>query len=363
MAIGFVASAAIFCLQQAKRAYFVVSMDMFALPTASADTALQANQFADAWQAGAATFELTTSGSTGAPKALVVERSRMEASALATTHFLGLERNKPALICLHTGYIGGKMALVRGLQLGWQLYVTDPAARALAHWPTHLPPPYHASMVPLQLEATLAEIELRQRLEGMHSVLVGGAPLSIQLEEKAAAVQGVRLYQTFGMTETVSHIALRPINGEARSEVYQLLPNHLARVDDRKCLAVCGPVTRDVWVQSNDVVQLVSPTQFIWMGRADFTINTGGIKLQPEQLEITLAPLLQAFGYAGSFYITPRPDERLGQKVVLVLDRKGVDANKLLRYLASQLPPYHAPKAVEYQSNFARTATGKIIRT
>ena len=335
------------------------------LPAAT-DAAWQAAAtFADAWLAGQATFEQATSGSTGTPKTIALARSRMEASAAATAQALSLQRGKAGLVCLSAAYIGGKMALMRGLSLGWDLYVTEPGAYALADW--DLPhPPYHASLVPLQLEAALAEPDLRRRLQGMHSVLVGGAPLSPGLEAACQAAQGVALYHTFGMTETVSHIALRRLNGPEAGPWFTLLPGHQARVDAEGCLAVCGPSTGNLWVQSQDRVELEAD-RFRWLGRADFTINSGGLKLQPEALEAALAPLLEAYGINGAFFITGRPHERLGQAVTLVLEQAEplaeAETEALLRYLTDRLPRFHAPRGLEVQPKLARTPTGKIKRS
>ncbi len=334
------------------------------LPSASEPTRAAAEAFVDAWQAGQATVDQQTSGSTGTPKSIAIERTRMEASADATAQALGLQTGRQALICLSADYIGGKMALVRGLRLGWDLYVAEPGAYALADW--DLPhAPYHASLVPLQLEATLAEADLRRRLQGMHSVLIGGAPLSPGLEAACRGMAGVALYHTFGMTETVSHVALRRLNGPEASDWFTLLPGHQARTDAEGCLAVCGPTTGGQWVQTKDQVGLEGD-RFRWLGRADFTINTGGVKLQPEGLEAELAPLLEAFGLPAAFYLIGRPDERLGQAVTLVLEQPTplpeAEAEYLLRYLAERLPRFHAPRRVEAVAQLPRTPTGKIKR-
>jgi len=330
------------------------------LPAVSAETRTAASDFVEAWEAGTATFSLTTSGSTGSPKTISVLRTRMEASAAATAQALGLAPGQQALVCLNPAYIGGKMALVRGLRLGWEIYLTEPGARALADWP--LPePPYHASLVPLQLETTLADPTLRTRLESMHSVLIGGAPLSPALEAAAAEVKGVALYQTFGMTETVSHVALRRLNGPEASSWYTLLPGHEARLDARDCLAVRGPVTGSEWVETNDRVELYA-NRFRWLGRVDFTINTGGLKLQPELLEAELAPHLAALGYPQAFYITAAADERLGQQIVLVLEAASGDAEAIRTELTRRLPRFHAPREIRFLPTFPRTPTGKILR-
>lgn len=331
------------------------------LPSASAETRRVASDFVEAWEVGTGTFSLTTSGSTGIPKTISVLRTRMEVSAAATAEALGLAPGQAALVCLNPAYIGGKMALVRGLLLGWDVYLTEPGARALADWP--LPaPPYHASLVPLQLETTLTDPILRTRLEGMHSVLVGGAPLSPALEDTASMVKDVALYQTFGMTETVSHVALRRLNGPEASLWYTLLPGHVARLDARDCLAVRGPVTGGEWVETNDRVELYA-NRFRWLGRADFTINTGGLKLQPELLEAEMAPHLAALGYPQAFYITAAADERLGQHIVLMLEGDPGDAEALRTELTRRLPRFHAPREIRFMPTFPRTPTGKIIRS
>jgi len=336
------------------------------LPQATAATKAATEGFVTAWQAGQQVFLLQTSGSTGTPKQLQVPRMYMEASALATAAAVRLERDKTALVCLNPKYIAGQMALVRGLMLGWAVWVTEPSNSPIADWlsaPASALPLYHASMVPLQLQNTLADTKQGAFLKTMHSLLVGGAPISPVLQAAAAHVSGVALYQTFGMSETVSHVALRRLNGTSLSEAYTLLPGFKLKVDACNCLAIAGPTTGGAWLQTTDVVQLTGPDSFIWQGRADFVINSGGLKIYPEQLEALLAPLLQQAGFSGEFYITARPHQGLGQSVALVLESVApVNTGALAQILKQGLPLYHAPKSIEVQPVLARTPTGKVVR-
>jgi O-succinylbenzoic acid--CoA ligase len=347
-------------------------MKIHFLSQATHTTRQQVEAFVSAWQSGQEVFTLHTSGSTGISKEIKVPRTYMEASALATAQAIGLERNKDALICLNTKYIGGIMALVRGMVLDWDMYLTEPSANPLAEIaPTqqltlnnHPPTFYHASLVPLQLEATLADDAQRAQLSAMHSVLVGGAAISTSLQETASKVNGVAIYQTFGMTETVSHFALRRLNGPVPEEAYTLLPGFEAQIDANNCLQIAGPTTGGAWLATQDMVELVGERQFTWLGRADFVINSGGIKLNPDTLEPLVGKILQEMGVGGNYYLTGRPHDTLGQELALVLEgatNPDLDVQILMR-LKQALPPYSAPRSIIWAKEIPKTATGKIRR-
>lgn len=335
------------------------------LPDAT-DNERAALDFCRAWLAGAETFTVDTSGSTGAPKPIELSRVQMEASAHATAAALGLRAGMASLVCLPTQYVAGRMMLVRGLVLGLAMTLVEPAANPLAA----LPDDAHfdfAAFIPLQIETLLAGPE-RVRVDAMHAVLVGSGPISARLGEAIAPLRA-NVFHTYGMTETATHVALRRLSGPKRSDGFMPLPGVELQLDARGCLALRGPMTLGGWVQTNDLAALRADGSFIWMGRVDNVVNTGGIKVHIEPLEAVLEALLPELlgdAWDGRRYaIAGLVDERLGQQVALILEGApwpAVVEAALLSGMRERLGPFEAPRRVLYAGRFATTGTGKIDR-
>ncbi len=350
-----------------------------AAPALSAN-AQAALQFCREWQRGAPEFIVQTSGSTGAPKPIALTRDQLAASARATGAALGLAAGDRALVCLPTQYIAGRMMLVRGLVLGLDLVVVEPAADPFAGLPADARFDF-AAFVPLQLH-TLLETALvapsdscfgddtarafryRRLLEGMKAILVGGGPVSpalaAMIDQLAAPV-----YHTYGMTETATHVALRRLNGPAAAAAFTPLPGVHLGVDARGCLHIQGPMTDEVRVQTNDLVELQADGTFLWLGRWDNVINSGGVKVQVEQVEEALAQHGGAVLAGRRFFVAGLPDERLGQRVALVVEGEQLaagDEQALAQVVAQHVQPYAAPRQFVYCPRFAETPTGKIDR-
>jgi O-succinylbenzoic acid--CoA ligase len=276
------------------------------------------------------------------------------------------------------------MMLVRGLVLGMPMTVVEPAADPLAALPTDVAFEF-AAFVPLQLqtlldlalvassdscfpEDTARSFRIRRILEGMKAILVGGAAISTTL---AAQIRQLRapVYHTYGMTETVTHIALKRLNGPAESQAFVVLPGITIGVDERDCLYIEGPMTAGARVQTNDLVELRGSHEFVWLGRIDNVINSGGVKVQVEVVEEAveqLAAQQPELGLAGRrLFVGGVPDPRLGEAVTLIVEGAPLtaDAEEQLRWSLSQvLPRYHAPRQVRYVARFTETPTGKIDR-
>ncbi|MDC7993921.1 AMP-binding protein [Altibacter sp. HG106] len=291
-------------------------------------------------------IQLITSGSTGKPKKIRVPKSALINSAIATGTFFKIQEGKSALLCLSADYIAGKMMVVRALTLGWDLHIVAPTKDALVEYDNSYD---FVAMVPLQVQHSL------EAMSKVKKVIVGGAPISASLEE---ALQDVdcEVFATYGMTETVSHIAIRRVNGLAQSSVYSGLPGVTFATDDRDCLIIHAPGIAEDTVITNDIVSLKSPTSFEFLGRYDHVINSGGVKIFPEHIEHALSAAI-----AEPFIITSEPDEALGQKVILVIESGGASLSNYSEAIA-QLPPYERPKKVYSLSRFPRTETGKIKR-
>ncbi|WP_373517588.1 AMP-binding protein [Pricia sp.] len=315
-------------------------------------------------------LQVHTSGSTGKPKPIMLQKRYMVNSALATGEFFGLQPGDSALLCLPATYIAGKMMLVRAMVLGLELDYVTPSSDPL----DGVSKTYDfCAMVPWQLENSL------DALGRIKILIVGGAPLSQEVQTQVQArllagqVQKAQVFETYGMTETITHIALKEINvglsiaaGQGRGTVepqthtphFKTLPKVTLSIDERGCLVIDAPKITDVPVVTNDMIHLISETEFEWLGRYDNVINSGGVKLFPEQIEAQLATLI-----SSRFFVVGLPDKKLGQKLVLVVEGE-VEERKLLREIKSQtaLKKFELPKKIYQVAEFLQTESGKILR-
>lgn len=325
--------------------------------------------FCRRWLAGEAHFLLHTSGSTGEPKPIHLTRRQMEASADGTAAALGLGAGMRALVCMPTHYVAGTMMLVRGLRVGMAMHLIEPAANPLAHFGGEID---FTAVVPLQLAAMLDDVSeaadaQRARLQRAHAILVGGGALSAALEQRVMALKAPT-YHSYGMTETVSHVALRRLDGVHHSDAFTPLPGVRIALDDRGCLRVCGGMTEDIWVQTNDLATINADGAFVWQGRIDNVINSGGVKVSIEPLERAIEPLLVPFfpDALPRFIVAGLPDARLGQQVALLIEAAPMSEEQTQAILATlrraELPRYHAPRTLHTLPRFTETPTGKIDR-
>lgn len=304
-------------------------------------------RFIEDWLSFTETVEIQTSGSTGTPKPILLEKSRMVASAKATGAYFKVGPGTRALLCLSPDYIAGKMMLVRAMVLGWDLHVVAPEADALTQYDNDYD---FAAMVPYQVKHSIASIGKVRKL------IIGGGAVSSELE---AALQQVstEVFVTYGMTETITHVAVRRLNGFARSMVYSALPEVRFRTDQRNCLVIEAPNISKDPVITNDMVDLVSPTSFTWLGRFDHIINSGGIKMNPEVIEGKLSPYIDL-----PFIIASEPDPDLGERLILVVETKEGTATPDYAKAFAQLDKFERPKRLYTMNMFAYTETGKIKR-
>lgn len=334
----------------------------------------QVLRFVQQWHAGQEMFTVYTSGSTGRPKAIQLSRTQMATSARLTVRALGLQPGDRALVCVSAEFIAGIMMLVRGLEFGLPLTVVDPVGRPLANLPADTTFEFTA-MVPLQLQATLQEtLHERAMLDRMKGVLIGGAAVSMALEQQMQAI-AAPLYHTYGMTETVSHIALRRLNGPQRSDRFVPFEGVELGQDARGCLTISAAVTQHQVLQTNDLVNLHADGTFQWIGRIDNVINSGGVKVQIETVERALEAWLlheQDGIYADRrFFVGPIDHSRLGQAVVAVIEGEpfgGDDAlspvleTAMRSKLQQSLSRYETPRHFFFVGKLRETPTGKIDR-
>ncbi|MEO9511597.1 MAG: AMP-binding protein [Flavobacteriaceae bacterium] len=314
------------------------------------------------WISKAATLEVSTSGSTGQPKKIVLKKEHMFNSAIATGDYFSLNAGDKALLCLPGSSIAGKMMLVRAMVLGLELdYVKPSSSPLVSTKKTYV----FSAMVPLQAEKSL------EQLSQVKKLLIGGAPISPGLKEKLYSVPS-KIFETYGMTETITHIAIKRIdnglvrsrarlpNGQAVETYFETLPNITVSKDDRDCLVIDAPTISDKKVVTNDIVELIDETHFKWLGRYDSIINSGGIKLIPEQIEAKLSKII-----TSRFFVAGIPDEVLGQKLVLVVEGENKSTADLLQKIKAVdgLDKYQVPKEIYMLESFVETKNGKVNRS
>ncbi|MCI0750753.1 MAG: AMP-binding protein [Flammeovirgaceae bacterium] len=313
--------------------------------------------FRKAWNRNQVTFEITTSGSTGKPAVIRYTRQQAEASARLTIEALQLNNHHSCLLCLDPKFIAGQMMMVRALVAGMKLIAVEPSSNPLASLPPDLPVDF-AAFVPLQIQ-TMMEQGYKDRLFSITKIIIGGAPLASSVAEKLIDHPG-QVYLTYGMTETLSHIALRKINGADRSEDFHLLPGIELTQDKRGCAFIKTPFL-EKGIQSNDMIELTGARSFRLLGRADLVINSGGIKINPEKVEQSIESFLKK-SKVENFFVGGVPDEALGQKVVLFIEGSPFDTRELSQYLKGNVSRYEVPKEIIFIPEFERTATQKISR-
>jgi O-succinylbenzoic acid--CoA ligase len=314
-------------------------------------------EFCRQWLNGQQTFSLQTSGSTGQPKTIVVSRQQMVVSAAGTIKYFKLKPGDTALVCLSTAYIAGKMMLVRAFECGMKIIAIEPVGNPLAGITAAVD---FMAVVPLQIDSILEDSATLTKLGTIKATLVGGAPVTIALEQKLAAC-GAPVYATFGMTETLSHIAIRQMAPQQES-IFTVLPNIIISQDARGCLTITGPVTNHKVVITNDTVDLINENQFNWLGRVDRVINSGGIKIQVEQLERKIEKVMLDLNMNNRFFVYGEKDNQLGEKAVLLVEGIPSENDALVAGLNEHLTKYEVPKLIRYYPNFIETRTGKIDR-
>lgn len=308
----------------------------------------EAEAFVEEWESESPFLRAHTSGSTGKPKEISLLKEDMRSSALATLKFFGINETSTLALPLSPDYIAGKMQIVRAIEAECSLIVEPPSSRPFREWKggriTLLP------IVPSQLDG-LTESAAFSLAD---NIIIGGAPLRPEQEDRLIEA-GVKAWVTYGMTETCSHVALRRV-GE---ECFVALPGFSFSTDQRGCLVIESTTLSAGLFVTNDMVSIQSPHSFRWLGRYDNVINSGGVKIHPEEIEKVMAPLLPA---GTTAYVTSRRSERWGEEAVIVTDSPAVD-DGFLEIIRPLLSPRHCPKAVIHVPEIGRTpSSGKIVR-
>ncbi|MDA7744765.1 AMP-binding protein [bacterium] len=300
--------------------------------------------------------EARTSGSTGRPKNIKIKKEQILASAERTLNSLNLKSGDSALLCLPNRFIGGKMMIARTIIGDLDLYITDNTAKP--ELPSGIDMSF-AAVVPYQMSSISKDEEATAQWQKVEKIIIGGGHVDNNLEAKLREWPN-EIYESFGMTETISHVALRRISGTKEREPFKILETIDVELDDRGCLVIHSEALPTNPTITNDIVTLVDERSFHWMGRADNLINSGGVKIIPEVLEKIIKPLFNT-----RFFIAGLKDEDLGERVVLVLESQPLmegDEAEVMNDMRNDLSKYEVPKEVCYVDEFVETENGKINR-
>ncbi|MCT4599347.1 MAG: AMP-binding protein [Marinifilaceae bacterium] len=291
-----------------------------------------------------------TSGTTGNPKSISLNKSNMIDSAKRTMTFFNLKKRSNLLLCLSTDYIAGKMMVVRALEFGMNLITIPPTISDLLNLNINID---LVALVPYQMSKL---IKKKSIMDNIGFVLLGGAAANNSLLKEIQSIN-TQVYATYGMTETLSHIALKKINGDLKSDLFSILPGVSISIDDRDCLIV--KVFGKTFI-TNDIIRLVDDNRFEWLGRYDNVINSGGLKFIPEQIESKLQYLIKY-----RYYISSEKDNDLGNIIVLYIESEKFSIEKedsLFEEMRKVLSKYEIPKSIYYLDSFSETSNGKLIR-
>lgn len=314
--------------------------------------------FLSEWDSECPTLIVHTSGSTGKPKPIVVEKKRMEASAAATCDFLGLKGGDTALLCMPLDYIAGKMVVVRSIVRGMKLISVEPSSRPFA---TLSESPDFAAVTPMQVFETMKDARELSLMKGVRQLIIGGGAINADMAAMLRTFPNA-VWSTYGMTETLSHVAMRRLSGDNASEWYTPLNGVKVSSDPRGCLVIDAPAVCPEKLTTNDIAQVEcdgAEVRFKIIGRADNTICSGGIKIQAEEVERLLADKL-----VRPFVVTWTPDAKLGQAVTLVIEANGaaIDIDAIKEICRDALPKYWIPRVYKIVDQIPRTETGKLRR-
>lgn len=272
------------------------------------------NAFLTDWFSESPYLRVHTSGSTGTPKERIVRKEQMMQSALLTCRFLGLRKGDKALLCMPLDYIAGKMMVVRSLVAGLDLYLRAPSGHPFARLET--PSVRFAALIPLQVYNSLQVETERQRLSRTDILIIGGGAIDRALEKEIQTLPNA-VYSTYGMTETLSHIALRRLNGPEASSSYTPFPSVKISLSKEETLVIEAPGVCDERLETNDIAHLLPDGSFTIVGRKDNIINSGGVKIQIECVEEALRSIISA-----TFAIISVPHPKFGEAVVLLIEKE-----------------------------------------
>lgn len=308
-------------------------------------------RFLEDFLSDAPAVRVFTSGSTGRPKAFAAQKTRMLASARATVSFLRLQEDDENLLAMPLDYIAGKMVVVRSLACGLDLVPTPPAANPFAALGR---PVDFACVTPMQAAKALGNPATAKMLLACRRVIIGGGAVDDELLAALQSAEG-EVYSSYGMTETLSHIALRRLNGPEAEAAYRPLPGVALSISPKGTLVICAPAVADGALVTNDAAALEGDGSFRIIGRLDNVINTGAVKVQIETVEAKLKGIIKK-----PFAISSRPSRTFGEEVVLVIAGAPEDVD--WDAMKQALSRFEKPHAVAYVGAIPLRATQKPDR-
>ncbi len=312
------------------------------------------------WNSTQNNFTLFTSGSTGKPKQITFTKHQLKTSAQLTIDALSLKPFQTSLICLDPSFIAGQMMIIRSLENSMNMVVIEPSADPLRLIAKDEKIDF-AAFVPYQLKAILESKDATEKLNQIRTIIIGGAALDDKTKQQLQELD-CQIYATYGMTETITHIALQKINGVDKQDYFKALKGITLSVDERNCLTIEASHFNEKII-TNDIVELISNDKFRWIGRFDNVINSGGLKIIPENIEEKSKKAFVELNISDRYFIAGIPDSKLGQKAILVIERKDDSIkNELSNRLVGCLSKYEIPKEIYFVTNFIETKTQKIDR-
>ena len=308
--------------------------------------------FLEEWLSDAETVKVQTSGSTGTPKIFEIEKKKMVNSAKMTCDFLDLKEDDTALVCLPVEYISGKMMVVRAFERKLNLITAEPSLKPLENLHEAID---FCALTPLQVENSLDKIHFIKNL------IIGGAAASESLKAKIAKTlqhsnTSTKIYETYGMSETLSHIALKEIYPN-QDDYFTVFEGVSISLDERGCLKIFAPYLNNEKLKTNDLVEIFEGNQFRFLGRADNVINSGGAKIFPEELEALVKREIE-----NEVVFLGLNNESLGQKLIAVIE--GEESESLTHQLSAinYQQKLHKPKQIIFVNEIPRTPNGKVNR-
>lgn len=326
----------------------------------------KALELREKWFSEAENFTIHTSGSTGKPKEIILTRSQIKASISQTQKAFNLVEGDTAFCCLNIEYIAGMLMLFRAFEIGMDVLVVEPSSNpfeSLGNQQYLLQSSKgnnFFAFVPLQIENILEKNP--ESLLTAKAIIVGGASVNETTLEKIQQISKP-IYATYGMTETVTHIAIKQLNGVEKTDYFEILEGIEIKTDSRNCIQIKGQTTNNEWITTNDVVELINEKQFKLIGRADNIINSGGVKIQLEKVENVVEKILHEKLINQRFFCFGILDEKLGQKLVLIIEgetQSESNNTEIITALSQKLPKFEVPKEIFWIERFIETPTNKI---
>jgi len=307
------------------------------------------------WFLDTDSFKIKTSGTTGTPKTQVFNRKSLIKSAQITLNWFNLTQSETLLMCLPVHFVAGKMMLVRAMVGRMNLVVTEPTSSPLESLNTKID---FAAFTPHQIQNILSKTP--EKLSFIKKIILGGSPVDSNLEGKLALCDA-QVFETFGMSETLTHIATRKINGSDKSSNFKVVDGFSINVDTEGKLIISADHIPDSPLHTTDIIEIINNRTFKWIARSNDVINSGGIKLFPSAIEKKIRKVFSE----RKFYIAKRNDRELGEIAILCIEGDEFEDSSIKELdskLNSVLEKFERPKRIEFVKEFSRNKNGKIIK-